>query len=65
MTKLISEVQNFNTTVISGSQAQTVTMKVTIVDHMGDLRKKANNDAVDGAAGGIWPCPDLDSGRRP
>jgi hypothetical protein len=58
-------VQNFNTMVIGGSHAQTRAAPVTIVDHIGDLRREANNDAVDGAANPVQPRPVLDPGYRP
>ncbi|HET6707515.1 hypothetical protein [Amycolatopsis sp.] len=58
--KPISAEQNFNATVISGNHAQTV----TIVDHIGNLRKASNRDATDGAPEAVRFRPDPDSGRR-
>ncbi|WP_157368118.1 hypothetical protein [Alloactinosynnema sp. L-07] len=52
MTKLISAVQNFNTAVIPGSQAQTVTKKVTIVDHIGTSEWKRTT-----MQSTVWPDP--------
>lgn len=63
MMKPISAVQNSNTAVISDSQAQTLTTKVAMVEHIRNLQQAKGRDAVDGAPEAIQPRPDLDSGR--